>query len=378
MASPFGALPRLEDEDPGRLRELPLTLCGRRLAGADLSRFAAERAAESGFAGDLARFLGQWRSPEACVPVDTSGSTGAPKRLPADKRRMAQSARRTCAFLGLEPGDRILLAMPLRYIAGKMVVVRALVCGLDLVPVEPCLAPFARLDAPCALAPVTPMQAWESLADPRARDMLFASRHLLLGGGPVSAELARRLSGAPCQAWSSYGMTETLSHVALRRVNGPGASEWYEPLPGVALSRTAEGTLCISAPAVCRETLATNDLCEMDARGRFRILGRRDNVVGTGGVKVQIEAVEALLEAAMRAPFCIAGVQDPRLGEKIVLLHEEEASPAELEARARKLLPRHWVPRAFFKVEAVPRTGTGKPARKEARELAERLARAGS
>ena len=111
----------------------------------------------------------------------------------------------------------------------------------------------------------------------------------------------------------------------------------------------------------------------MDDQGRFRILGRRDNVIDTGGVKVQIEAVEALLAPAMHAPFCIAGAKDPRLGEKIVLLHEEEADPAELEARARRVLPRHWGPRACFKVDAVPRTGTGKPARQEARKLAESL-----
>ncbi len=376
MASAFDALARLEDERLDLLRDLPLALCGRRLAGAALSCFVQERFAEAGFSGDLARFLAQWRSPDAFVPVDTSGSTGSPKRLLADKRRMAQSARRTCAFLGLKPGDRALLAMPLRYIAGKMVVVRALVCGLDLVPVEPCLAPFGPLDAPCGFAAVTPMQAWESLKEPRSRDMLLASRHLLLGGGPVSAELAELLRDAPCQVWSSYGMTETLSHIALRRVNGPCASEWYEPLPGVVLSLSGEGTLCISAPAVCEGTLATNDLCEMDGTGRFRILGRRDNVIDSGGVKVQIEAVEALLGPAMHAPFCIAGVKDPRLGEKIVLLHEEEADPAELEARARQVLPRHWVPRACFKVDALPRTGTGKPARKEAREMAERLAKA--
>ncbi len=373
MTSPFGPLPALDEERLDLLRDLPLTLSGRRLAGAALSCLTQERFARQGFDGDLARFLAQWRSPDPFVPVDTSGSTGAPKRLLADKRRMAQSARRTCAFLGLDAGDRALLAMPLRYIAGKMVVVRALVCGLDLVPVEPCLAPFGKLNAPCALAAVTPMQAWESLKEPGSRDMLLASRHLLLGGGPVSAELAEQLRDAPCQAWSSYGMTETLSHVALRHVNGPDASEWYEPLPGVALSLSGEGTLCINAPAVCEGTVATNDLAEMDDQGRFRILGRRDNVIDTGGVKVQIEAVEALLAPAMHAPFCIAGAKDPRLGEKIVLLHEEEADPAELEARARRLLPRHWVPRACFKVDAVPRTGTGKPARQEARKLAESL-----
>ena len=254
MASAFDALARLEDERLDLLRDLPLALCGRRLAGAALSCFVQERFAEAGFSGDLARFLAQWRSPDAFVPVDTSGSTGSPKRLLADKRRMAQSARRTCAFLDLKPGDRALLAMPLRYIAGKMVVVRALVCGLDLVPVEPCLAPFGQLDAPCGFAAVTPMQAWESLKEPRSRDMLLASRHLLLGGGPVSAELAELLRDAPCQVWSSYGMTETLSHIALRRVNGPCASE----PPTTSARWTARGASASSAGATTSSTAAAS------------------------------------------------------------------------------------------------------------------------
>ena len=234
-------IPSLEEENLTRLRQLTLTLNGSELKGGLLSAFIASHFRREGILGDLSRFLADWQSPSATVPVQTSGSTGAPKPMQAEKRRMAQSTRRTCAFLGLRPGDSALLAMPLRYIAGKMVVVRALVQGLNLVAVEPCSSPLREVGTPLDFAALTPMQAYESLRDPVCAERLRNVKHLLLGGGAVTGSLAAALRDFPNAVWSSYAMTETLSHIALRKVNSQDATDWYTPMPGVSVHLSGKG-----------------------------------------------------------------------------------------------------------------------------------------
>lgn len=362
-----------EEEELTNLRCLPLVLNGRSLAGGMLSAFIVSKLRSKDMTGDLARFLNEWQSSSALLEVFTSGSTSAPKKLLVEKIRMAKSAHATCTFLGLQPGDSALLAMPLRYIAGKMVVVRALVQHLNLVAVTPSSSPLTSVGQPLDFAALTPMQAFESLQKTETGKRLRDIRHLLLGGGPVQPELAAQLADFPNAVWSSYGMTETLSHVALRRLNGPKASEWYTPMPGVSLSLSATGTLVVSAPEVCAAPLVTNDIVELNREGGFRILGRKDNVIDSGGIKIQAEEVETKLDGALGSDFCITSVPDARLGEKIVLLHTQQTQDEDLNVICRRLLPPYWVPRAFLHVPAIPKTGTGKIAREQAKKLARSL-----
>ena len=254
-------------------------------------RFHAEYGADS-FQASLADFLAEWFDDNTTVLVHTSGSTGTPKPLRVEKQRMMQSAILTVSFLGLKQGDTALLCMPLKYIAGKMVVVRALVAGLNLLPVTPCGHPLAEINTAPEFAAMIPMQVYNSLQVPAEKECLKQVRHLIIGGGAIDSTLATELASFPHAVWSTYGMTETLSHIALRRLNGPDASNWYTPFQGVKVSLSPENTLTIEAPAVCAEELTTNDICEFNAQGQFHILGRKDNTVNTGGVKVQIEQVE--------------------------------------------------------------------------------------
>lgn len=368
-------------DDPARagdlntLRALPLTLDGVQLENGTLVAFTESYVRREGHMGDLARFLVDWRSPKPTMNVLTSGSTGSPKTLAVEKVRMAESARQTCSFLRLTRGKSALLAMPLRYIGARMMVVRALVAGLDLVPVQPASSPLKTVERHIDFAPLTAMQVYESLQDPATARKLKDVGCLLIGGGAVTGPLAHKLEDFPHEVWSSYGMTETLSHIALRRLNGPTASSWYTTLPGVSVRLSPEGTLAIWAPGVMDGELVTNDLAEIDEAGHFRILGRCDNVVNTGGIKVQLEAVEDLLEPVLRFPFCVTALPDQRLGEKLVLLHESTETPEKLDKICRHVLPRYWVPRAFFAVPRVPLTETGKKARLAARDLAQKLAR---
>ena len=316
----------------------------------------------------LEEFLLEWRSDSPYVEVKTSGSTGEPKRMMVEKRRMMNSARITCDFLGLKPGDTALLCMSLDYIAGKMMVVRSIERNLKLITVEPSGHPLAE-DSKYDLVAMVPMQVYNSLQVPEEKERLMQIKHLIIGGGAIDETMEEELRDFPNAIWSTYGMTETLSHIALRRLNGKEASEWYEPFPSVKVRLNEEGCLVIDAPEVCEETLVTNDIAEIEAAGRrFRILGRKDNVICSGGIKIHTEEVERTLKPYLDAPYMISKRPDPKFGEILVLLTEGDISDA--REACERILPKYQQPKDYLRVDRIPLTETGKPARKEAEKLA--------
>ena len=321
----------------------------------------------------LEDFLSEWNNDSDRVLVHTSGSTGKPKPMMVEKKRMLNSARITCDFLGLKPGDSALLCMSLDYIAGKMVVVRSIERHLHLISVSPIGHPLKEVNEEITFAAMVPMQVYNTLQVPEERERLSHIRHLIIGGGAIDASLEQELKSLPgnIAIWSTYGMTETLSHIALRRINGEEASEWYQPFDSVRISQTEEGCLVIDAPQVCAETLVTNDIVEIEPyiynkveKLRFRIKGRKDNVICSGGIKIQIEEVEAFLKPHLVKTFMLAKKKDGKFGEIAVLLTEDEDIKT-IEATVRRLLSDHkyWIPREFLHVEHLPLTETGKPKR---------------
>ncbi len=323
----------------------------------------------------LEAFLDEWHDGSPTLLVHTSGSTGKPKPLWVEKRRMEASARITCGFLGLQQGDTALLCMPLDYIAGKMMVVRALTCGLRLVSVEPSAHPMKGLDdSPIDFAAMVPLQVVRTLEVPEERERLLRVRHLIIGGGAIDEELEQALQDFPHAVWSTYGMTETLSHIALRRINGAQRDDHYTPFEGVGISLNDEGCLVIDAPAVCPTPLTTNDRASLAADGRrFRILGRRDNVICSGGIKLQTEEIERKLRTRLHVPFMVTKRRDAALGEAVVLLVEDRDTE-QYQAVCRDTLYKYERPKLILSVERIPLTETGKPARKEAEEMANRSA----
>lgn len=331
----------------------------------------------------LEDFLSEWNNGSDRVLVHTSGSTGKPKPMMVEKKRMLNSARITCDFLGLKPGDSALLCMSLDYIAGKMVVVRSIERHLHLISVSPSGHPLKDVNEEITFAAMVPMQVYNTLQVPEERERLNRIRHLIIGGGAIDAALEQELQSLPgdIAIWSTYGMTETLSHIALRRINGDEASEWYQPFDSVHISQTEEGCLVIDAPQVCAETLVTNDIVEIEPyiynkveKLRFRIKGRKDNVICSGGIKIQIEEVETLLKPHLEKPFMLAKKKDGKFGEIAVLLTEDE-DIKKVEATVRRLLSdesekssdhkkyKYWIPKEFRYVEHLPLTETGKPKR---------------
>ena len=317
-------------------------------------------------------FIDEWNNDSAYVEVKTSGSTGEPKRMLVEKRRMLNSARITCDFLGLKPGDTALLCMSTDYIAGKMMVVRSIERRLKLIEVPPSghpldNGPWSMVNGQLSFAAMVPMQVYNSLQVPAEKERLMAIRHLIIGGGAIDEAMEAELRSFPNAVWSTYGMTETLSHIALRRISGPEASEWYTPFPTVKLSTNDEGCLVIDAPEVCAQTLVTNDIVELKPDGRFRIRGRKDNVICSGGIKIQIEEIEQALKMYVRVPYIISKRKDPKFGEIVVLLTEGDT--AQVQTICQQVLPKYHQPKLYLKIDKIPLTETGKPARKKILEL---------
>lgn len=331
---------------------------------------------------EMERFLEEWHNDNNCILVHTSGSTGQPKPMWVEKKRMLASARITCDFLCLNPGDTALLCMPLDYIAGKMMVVRAIERGLNLHAVRPSNHPLALCDenplptTSFDLIAMVPSQVYCSLQVPEERQRLMATKHLIIGGGAISKEMEAELRSFTNAVWSTYGMTETLSHIALRRLNGPDVSEWYEPFSSVSISLSDDGCLVIDAPLVHDGLLKTNDIAEIAPDGRrFRIIGRKDNVICSGGIKLHIEQMEEQL--ALDKPFCITKLSDPKFGEIAVLLTTDSALTSIPERRILESQPTSQNSINFIKhiihVSAIPLTATGKIDRHTAMLMAEKL-----
>ena len=330
----------------------------------------------------LAQFIKEWNNGSDKLPVHTSGSTGNPKLLWVEKRRMETSARMTCDFLQLREGQTALLCLPVDYIAGKMMVVRAMVQKLQLISVEPDGHPLKAIEQDIDFAAMVPLQVYNSLQNPIERERLRRIRHLIIGGSAIDSALARRLKDFPNAVWSTYGMTETLSHIALRRLNGCHADDWYTPLSGVEVSLHTNGCLIVTAPHLCSHPLVTNDLAEIKPKvlftptqikpknsstgNLFRILGRLDNVIVSGGVKIQIEEVENVLRPHLSVPYTIVRCKDDKFGEVIGLkfvatdLHNATPEIEELCAICRRYLPKYWQPKHYLPVEEIELTATGK------------------
>lgn len=304
----------------------------------------------------LMAFLADWFHPSPTLDIVTSGSTGKPTRLTVLKSRMVYSAKQTLKRFKLKPGDDCLLCLPLEFIAAKMMVVRALTGGLNLWIRPADGHPFQKAIQPFHFVPLVPLQLYNSLQNPSERAALEQCTTLLIGGAPLSHELENALKTSNTAAYVSYGMAETLSHIALRRANGPDASSWYSPLEGVHIRLTAEGCLVVEAPMLCEKPVETRDVAEIDEAGRFRIVGRLDNLINTGGKKILIETLENNLAALIRQPFAVSWQPDCKLGQRLVLVTE---GPFDLDT-LHPFKPAWAKPKTVVTVEVLPRTRSGK------------------
>jgi len=257
----------------------------------------------------------QWFSKDPYFLVQTSGSTGNPKTISLLKEHMKNSALATLKFLEIEEGSPALLCLPVDKIGGIMMFVRAAMANLDLTIIEPSARPFEKLNPHIsfALSAMVPLQISHSL------DQLDRAGKLIAGGGPLSPLLLNKIKQKSGKLWHSYGMTETISHIALRQIS-PDFSPAFKLLPGVNISLNAQACLKINAPAIGVENLQTKDLAELISEDEFRWKGRLDNVVLSGGLKLYPEELEQKIDLSLN--FILAGQDNASLGQQLVLVIE--------------------------------------------------------
>lgn len=351
-------------------QKLEILIEGKRYTPSDIYQALHKQPADyTGFQLELFRFLEDWFSDSPEITIHTSGSTGKPKPMSVKKKYLIQSAEQTCSYLDLKPLDKILLCMSLHFIAGKMMVVRAIVAGLDLYLVEPSGRPLEHIDQPFRFASMVPLQIYNTLEHSIERERLQKIEILLIGGAAIDPDLEMRLTDFPQAVFASYGMAETVSHIALRRVNGPTASNLFSPLPSVKVCLSEEQTLQIHAPMVSSQIVQTNDLAEVFPDGRFRIVGRKDNVVITGGLKVQVETLEALIGQIIKVPFAITSQPDPKFGEILILVVEQAIDKHLLTDQ----IPTYQLPKKVLQINVLPRTESGKINRAELKQMVAEL-----
>ncbi|HEX9979225.1 MAG TPA: AMP-binding protein [Flavobacterium sp.] len=301
----------------------------------------------------VGEFLLDWFDQSLQIELNTSGSTGKPKTIRIDKQSMVNSAVATGNFFDLMPGDKILHCLPVRYIAGKMMFVRAFILGLDMDFVEPNAHPMVNNDTCYDFTAMVPLQAQHSLK------YLSNVRKMIIGGVKISRQLEEELAKLPVEAYETYGMTETITHIAAKRI-GENA---FTVLPHVTISYDERNCLVIHAPKVSGEVIVTNDLVELVNENQFVFLGRIDNIVNSGGIKLIPEQIEDKLSNMISRKFFIAGRPDEKLGERLVLLIEgqEETLPAGIFEK----LDKYERPKDVVFIPKFIETGNGKIMRRE-------------
>lgn len=306
----------------------------------------------------IGEFMKDWLSEDAGLTVRTSGSTGKPKEIRLEKKQMLASAAATAAYFNFRKDKNALLSLNVDYIAGKMMIVRALYSQLNLVCIEPCIDPISQLnsDAEIQFAPLTPMQM-DNCSDTRG------IRTILLGGGSVSATLEEKLQHVEAELFHGYGMTETISHIALRRVNGPGKSAFFTAMPGVSFELDDRNCLVIHVPYLdC--PVVTNDLAELSDTYTMEWRGRVDDIINSGGIKINPSEIETRLLLWMKRRYFVAGLPDEKLGQKLCLFIEGEPFN-ESELQHLKEIINHsehkyHKPREIYFIRQFAETETGK------------------
>lgn len=268
----------------------------------------------------VGQFLLDWFDDKPFIEMHTSGSTGIPKLVRVLKQSMVNSAIASGLFFDLQPGCRILNCLPMKYVAGKMMFVRSFVLGLEMDFVPASLHPLKKLEECYDFSAMVPLQAQNSLED------LHLIKKLIVGGVQINSKLEKQLLKLKkTECYETFGMTETVSHIAAKKVG----EKAFRLMPNVTISTDKRNCLIINAPLLIDEPVITNDLVEIVDGNKFKFLGRLDNVINSGGVKINPEQVEEKLVHKINSRFMISGKPDVNLGEKVILIIESEPFPIE-------------------------------------------------
>lgn len=310
-------------------------------------------------------FLEQWANDLPEVEVFTSGSTGEAKKIKLQKAHLWQSASQTCNFFKLNNKTNALLCLSTRYIAGKMMLVRAMVAQMNLICIEPSSNPIKKLKESVDFAAMVPMQVYQGVEE---IEKLNQIKNLIIGGGKVSDKLIKKLSPFSGKVFETFGMTETISHIAVKQIV-PKKENHFTPLNGVKISQSENKTLIIDCPKIGVKLLKTNDIVEIDnEKGTFDWLGRSDFLINSGGIKIIPELLEKKIEKYISSTFLVTGKKDEQFGERLILIiqkTDKKNDVNELMKKLKKILPQKFLPKEIIFVKEIPLTLSGKINRKK-------------
>ncbi|WP_372794726.1 AMP-binding protein [Lutibacter sp.] len=349
---------------------------------------------------ELQFFLKQWFNKENFIQVNTSGSTGNPKLIQLQKKHMVNSALATGTYFHLPKNTKALLCMSPNFIAGKMMLVRALTLGWYIDVVEPTSNPLKNINKQYDFSAMVPLQLNNSLSD------IYKIKKLIVGGGAVSNELLNKIQNINTEVFATYGMTETITHIAVKRLNNFNSvissavekskndkdvilsnplfhnnvietetnQSHYNLLPNIKISKDNRGCLVIDAPKVSNELVITNDLVELISSTEFKWLGRFDTIINSGGIKLIPEQIEENFAKIIPQRFFVAGITDEILGEKLILVIESSSDTVSsdeilLNIKNLKLINRFEIPKEIYFIEQFVETPTNKIHRAETLKL---------
>lgn len=308
----------------------------------------------------------------------TSGSTGEPKSIKIERARMHLSAQATMDFLHLDSGSCLLCLDP-EYIAGKMMIIRSLVRNMDLYALQPSSNPFKDLpeDISTDLCAIVPLQLYNILQNDSTRNKFKRVRNVLIGGADLSDELIKLIRPFPNHIYHTFGMTETVSHIALRRISGDTPDEYFKAVPGVKFRVDDRGCLVIHGEITGNMPFITNDRVELMDHSKFKWLGRIDHVINSGGVKIMVELLEKKIEIILKErqeyiPFFIAGIPDKKLGQKIAIILEtgtKKVNKNHLQKILKNKIDAYEMPKHWRFIPAFIRTASQKMDRNRSLEI---------
>ncbi|MCF0051925.1 AMP-binding protein [Dyadobacter sp. LJ53] len=331
--------------------------------------FKTQQRPEHLYFGKAYDFMQSWLSGRQTFTLQTSGSTGDPKPIEIQRSQLIASARMTGKALDLAKGTRALVCLNVHYIAGLMMLVRGMELGWEMTIIEPSANPLVDLsvNGTFDFAALVPLQLASVLENAQTANQVGRLGKILLGGAPVPVSLQRKIEALTIPVYQSYGMTETVSHIALRRLNGENFSEDYHFLPNIIFGTDDRGCLHISGPVTNGEIVQTNDLVEITG-DTFKWIGRADNVINSGGVKIVLDKVDAgvgevFYDLKIASAFFNWFVVDEKLGQKLILVIEgtENAFQADdIIPQIRKRLSAYETPKHVYFVQHFSKTTTDK------------------
>ncbi len=311
---------------------------------------------------DILHFIKEWQSNSTYFKTKTSGSTGTPKTITIKKEYAIASAKATLQFLELKPNDKAIICLNPNTIGGKMMIVRALIHNLQALCVKPQLNPLLEIEGEYDFIAIAPIQL-ATLLDQNP-EKLKNIKNIIVGGGIITEQYIQKLKELKLTVYQTFGMTETISHIALRKV-GFNHQDHYHTLPAITVSQNKENqTLIIHAPQLGLPELSTNDVVDIQNETTFQWKGRADFTINTGGIKVQIEDLEKQIQTLITQPLFIWYQPHQQLGQEIIIIVEGPVLPEWKQKKFYNYLPPYHIPKKIANIEKFVRTPSDKIIRK--------------